>query len=157
MRANIASVVAGVMLVGTVGCQRSDPFDAGSTRGANPTPTERSEAGSATSLVVDHPAVSPNVATTARIHVVPNKPFHINSEYHFKINLTPSAGVTLAKTSFAPQDAEKFDDGELIVPVAVTATTTGELTVRGNIDVGVCGPKSCLTEHLPVAIRIASR
>ncbi|HEV7559578.1 MAG TPA: hypothetical protein VGO00_29080, partial [Kofleriaceae bacterium] len=66
-------------------------------------------------------------------------------------------GIDLAQTTFRPGDAEAFDADQLVVPVSVVPTSTGDFTIHGSVDVGVCSPRSCVTQHLPVSIVIAAR
>jgi len=125
------------------------------TPAVDPTPVARDT--EPARLVVDTDLAVAGAQTTARVRVVPHAPFHINDKYKFKLALEPTPGVELAQMTFAPGDAETFDADQLVVPVSVVPTAAGDFTIRGNVDVGVCSPRSCVTQHLPVSIVIAAR
>jgi hypothetical protein len=142
---------AWLVIVVVAGCDRGNA----DAPAATATPVERDV--EPARLVVDTDVAVVGAQTTARVRVVPHAPFHINDHYKFKLALEPTPGIDLAKTTFRPADAEAFDADQLVVPVAVVPTSTGDFTIRGNVDVGVCSPRSCVTQHLPVSIVIAAR
>jgi len=140
-----------LLIVALGGCDRGT---AESSAG-DPTPVVRDV--EPARLVVETDLAVAGAQTTARVRVVPHAPFHINDKYKFKLALEPTPGVELAQMTYAPGDAETFDPDQLVVPVSVVPTSTGDFTIHGNVDVGVCSPRSCVTQHLPVSIVIAAR
>ena len=101
-------------------------------------------------------------AQTARIRIVPGAGFHINTEYPFVVQLADAPGLKLDKLRFeggkrgAVGDAETLAEEELAIPITVTPTTSGEHTLNGTINFGICKATSCLQRSMPITLAIAA-
>jgi hypothetical protein len=113
------------------------------------------------SLAIEVPELAqPAVETTARVRVTANPGYEVNEQFHYKLTLEPTPGVTLPKTVFthAAHDAERLDGHELAIAMKLTADRPGDYTVRGKLDFAVCKVGSqCLAKTMPVAIQVAAR
>lgn len=101
-------------------------------------------------------------AQTARIRIVPGAGFHINTEYPFVVQLADAPGLKLDKLRFeggrrgAVGDAETLAEEELAIPITVTPTTSGDHTLNGTINFGICKATSCLQRSMPITLAIAA-
>lgn len=108
-------------------------------------------------MVVEPPgAAQPGVAATARVRVTANRGYEINEQYHYKLTLDTTPGVTLARTVLS--EAEHLDSHELAIVMTLTAERPGDYTVHGKLDFAVCKTGSqCLAKTMPVAVLVAVR
>jgi hypothetical protein len=101
-------------------------------------------------------------AQTARIRVVPGAGFHINTEYPFVVQLADAPGLKLEKLRFeggrrgSVGDAETLAEQELAIPIIVTPTTSGEHTLNGTINFGICKATACLQRSMPITLAVAA-
>jgi hypothetical protein len=101
-------------------------------------------------------------AQTARIRIVPGAGFHINTEYPFVVQLADAPGLKLEKLRFeggrrgTVGDAETLVEQELAIPITVTPTTSGEHTLNGTINFGICKATACLQRSMPITLAIAA-
>ena len=103
---------------------------------------------------------SPGVETTARVRVTTNRGYEVNEDFHYKLTLEPTPGVTLHKSVFthAAHDAERLDGRELAIAMKLTAEQPGDYTIHGKLDFAVCRIGSqCLAKTMPVAVQVAAR
>jgi hypothetical protein len=97
-------------------------------------------------------AVAATAPATARLVVHPGPGLKMNLDYPTGLTLTPPAGVSLAKTSFAATDAEKFDAKELSYAVSLTGAAAGEYKVPGTFKFAVCDEGACYPKKRAVEI-----
>ncbi len=101
-------------------------------------------------------------AQTAKLRIVPGTGFHINTNYPFVLQLADAPGLKLDKLRFeggrrgAVGDAETLAEEELAIPITVTPTTSGEHTLNGTINFGICKADSCLQRSMPVTLAVAA-
>jgi hypothetical protein len=112
-------------------------------------------------IAVEVPETTPaGVETTAHVRLTTNRGYEVNEDFHYKLTLEPTPGVTLPKTVFthAAHDAERFDGSELAIAMKLTAEQPGDFTIHGRLDFAVCKVGSqCLAKTMPVAVQVAAR
>lgn len=116
-------------------------------------------------LAVEAPAdAKAGAEAVAKITVKPGKGFHVNTEYPIKLTLTPSSGVTLAKTDFAAGghdkgkgDADALDEQNLAFAVKLTPSAGGSYTVSGKFKFAVCDANQCLPKKESISITLAAK
>lgn len=115
--------------------------------------------GESFNLTVDAPApVAPGGEAIARLTVVPTAGYHINQDFPTKLTLEPKEGVTLAKTEFAVEDAEKFDESQLVFAVKATPAAAGSYQVDGKLKFAVCkGEEDCEPKRRSVSFTVAAQ
>jgi hypothetical protein len=122
-----------------------------------PNPPLRPEEGR---LAIEPPPATPaGVEATAHLRLTANRGYEINEQFHYKLTLDPTPGVTLPKTVFtgAAHDAERLDGHELAIAMKLTADKPGDYTVHGKLDFAVCKIDSqCLPKTMPVVVQIAA-
>lgn len=80
--------------------------------------------------------------------------YHVNQEYPIQLTLRPPAGVEVAKTTLAREDASTFEEARAVFPVALTPRAAGRHEVAGELSFSVCNPQNCLMERRPVSIAV---
>jgi hypothetical protein len=112
-------------------------------------------------LTIEPPPATPaGVEATAHLRLTANRGYEINEQFHYKLTLEPTPGVTLPKTVFtrAGHDAERLDGHELAIAMKLTVDKPGDYTVHGKLDFAVCKIDSqCLPKTMPVAVQLAAR
>lgn len=93
----------------------------------------------------------------ARLTVKPIGGYHMNDEFPTELKLTPPEGVTMAKTVFALEDAEKFDKDQLVFAVECTPGATGEYTVSGKFKFAVCTDATCDPKRQSISFTVAAK
>src|SRR6187401_766208 len=80
----------------------------------------------------------PGAAVTATVVVRPRAGWKLNTEYPFKLELTPAAGVTVAKPVLKKDDARRFAESGVDVDVVMTAGKAGPADVAATIKFATC-------------------
>ncbi len=130
---------------------------AGSPEGMAPIPPSPGATGPDASFELSIAQASAAAAATgnARLVVHPGPGLHMNLDYPIGLVLTPPAGVTLAKTSFATTDAEKLDGHELALSVPMSAAAPGQYKIPGTFRFAVCDEGSCYPKKRAVELVLA--
>jgi hypothetical protein len=144
---------------GAAGCSRShdDPFRGSSAASQPGRPGSAVESTEPTVTVTPPTGALAGADTVARIVVTPPTGFHVNQEYPLKLELAPTAGVTLTHPSMTRDDTG-VELASAYVAFGIHLTpTAGSHDVTGKLAVGFCGDTTCITRHLPIAIAVAAR
>jgi hypothetical protein len=80
--------------------------------------------------------------------------YHVNEEYPIQLTLRPPAGVEVAKTTLAREDASTFEEARAVFPVTLTPRQAGRHEVAGELSFSVCNPQNCLMERRPVSFAV---
>jgi len=95
------------------------------------------------------------VGATAWVRIFPAAGYHINTEYPFSLTLAdPPAGMTFPQAVIEAGDT--VSEGQLAVPIALTATQAGTFRVTGSIQFGICESDRCLSRAMPVVVEVTS-
>ncbi|MGH1339987.1 MAG: hypothetical protein ACRBN8_00440 [Nannocystales bacterium] len=92
--------------------------------------------------------------TLAKVHVEPQKPWHINTDFPVALRIKAPNGVTVEVPKQRKDDAERFDDDGLVFALPFTPTTDGSKRFAGEVDFAVCGGAACAPETVPVDFTI---
>jgi hypothetical protein len=71
--------------------------------------------------IVAPPVSKAGAPGTARVSVRPRTGWKLNTEYPFKLELTPGAGLKVAKSVLRKDDARRYEAGGADVDVVITA------------------------------------
>lgn len=107
-------------------------------------------------LTVEQPAaVAAAASATTRLVVHPGPGMKMNTDYPTGLTLTPPAGVTLPKATFAATDAATFDHKELAFSVSMSAAAPGAYKVPGTFKFAVCDEGACYPKKRAVELVLA--
>jgi hypothetical protein len=107
-------------------------------------------------IAIAAPAATVGQPAVAHVTVTPAAGYHINDRYPYKLSLDAPDGVELVKARLARGDGT-ISEAALQLDVAFTARHSGDLTIGGKLDVGVCRETACLTRTTPISIRVAAK
>lgn len=99
-------------------------------------------------------AVAVGTAGRAEVTLEGRNGYHVNQEYPIQLTLRPPAGVEVAKTTLAREDATTFEEARAVFPVAFTPRAAGHHELTGELSFSVCNPQNCLMERRPVTIAV---
>ncbi|MBV1857828.1 MAG: hypothetical protein KUG77_05400 [Nannocystaceae bacterium] len=97
---------------------------------------------------------APGKEALAKVHVEAHKPWHMNTEFPVALRMKAPNGVTLEVPKQRKDDAERFDDEELVFALPFTPTSDGRKQFAGEIDFAVCGDAACAPETVLVDFTI---
>jgi len=105
------------------------------------------------------PVVLKSGATATGTFVVkPTAPWKLNLEYPTNIKLTPSAAVTVAKSTFRnnPGDAQQIPltEKEMKLSVPITGVASGNGNIAMDVRFAVCTKETCVVKKETVAWKV---
>ncbi|HUS29710.1 MAG TPA: protein-disulfide reductase DsbD domain-containing protein [Kofleriaceae bacterium] len=114
-------------------------------------------------LTVDKAEGKAGAESTAKLSVAPAKGYHMATDYPIKLELEPTAGVTLQKAKLeaggrnkVQGDAETLSEQSLAFAVKATAEKAGTYEIKGTFKFGICEKDSCHPKKQPVTITVAA-
>lgn len=99
-------------------------------------------------------AVAVGAAGRAEVTLEGRNGYHVNQEYPIQLTLRPPAGVEVAKTTLAREDASTFEEARAVFPVTFTPRESGHKEFSGELSFSVCNPQNCLMERRPVTFSV---
>lgn len=93
--------------------------------------------------VVAPPASKAGTTSTATLTVRPRGGWKLNTDYPFKLELAPGAGLRVAKPTLGKQDARTFDEGGADLDIVVTADKAGKTDLAATVKFATCDGASC--------------
>ena len=100
--------------------------------------------------VVPPASAKVGAAATARVTIRPGAGYHINTDYPWKLALAKTPGLEAVKGDV------RAAEGELAVPITVTATSAGNHELRGTVTLGMCKHDQCLQREVPIVVAVAA-
>ncbi|HVV87569.1 MAG TPA: hypothetical protein VHE35_31225 [Kofleriaceae bacterium] len=120
--------------------------------GGRPARADRLD-GEGYSIAVASPAQArPGAAVTATVTVTPRAGWKLNTDYPFKLELAPPAGVKVAKPVLRKDDARRYAESGADVDVAITADKAGPAEVAATIRFATCDDATCSVHKVAFAI-----
>jgi hypothetical protein len=89
------------------------------------------------------------------IRVIPQGEWHMNLQFPTKLEITPPAGVTVAKAKLAKDDAVKLDESSCEFAVALTPSEAGDKTFTGEFKFAVCIDDACVPKTEKLEFQVA--
>lgn len=89
------------------------------------------------------------------IRVIPSADWHMNLEYPTKLEVTPPAGVEVAKPKLGKDDAVKLDERSCEFAVAFTPSEAGDKTFTGEFKFAVCQDTACVPKTEKLEFQVA--
>lgn len=80
---------------------------------------------------------------TAQVMVRPRAGWKLNTEYPFKLELTPGAGLKVAKSVLRKDDARRFEASGAEVDVVFTPDKAGRADVAATVKFATCDDATC--------------
>lgn len=108
-------------------------------------------------LEVSTPTRKPGAASTATLTLRPRGAWHLNTDYPFKVELAPGAGVRVAKPVLRKDDARRFAASGADVDVVFTADKAGQGDVTATVKFATCDDASCAVHKETVTISAAMK
>ena len=93
--------------------------------------------------VVAPPVTKLGATTTAKVTVRPRAGWKLNTDYPFKLDLAPGAGLRVAKPTLRKQDARAFDEHGADVDIVMTADKIGQADLAATVKFATCDDASC--------------
>ncbi len=93
--------------------------------------------------VVAPPVTKPGTTSTAKLRVRPRSGWKLNTDYPFKLELAPGAGLRVAKPTLRKQDARAFDEHGADVDIVMTADKAGQSDLAATVRFATCDDASC--------------
>lgn len=107
--------------------------------------------------IVAPPPSKAGAPGTATVTVRPRGGWKLNTEYPFKLELAPAAGVKVAKTVLRKDDARRFGEGGADVDVVITAAKIGQSAVAATVKFAMCDDASCAVHKESFTITTTAR
>jgi hypothetical protein len=85
----------------------------------------------------------PGEAATATVTVRTRGGWKLSTDYPFKLELAPPAGVRVAKTVLRKDDARRFVDSGLDIDVVFTPDKAGRSDIGATVKFATCDGESC--------------
>lgn len=98
------------------------------------------------------PSCRPGAASTATLTLRPRGAWHLNTDYPFKVELAPGAGVRVAKPVLRKDDARRFGESGADVDVVFTADKAGRGDITATVKFATCDDASCAVHKETVTI-----
>ena len=73
----------------------------------------------------------------------PRGGWKLNTDYPFKLELAPGAGLRVAKPTLRKQDARAFDEHGAEVDIVMTADKAGKTELAATVKFATCDDASC--------------
>lgn len=104
-------------------------------------------------LHIDAPAeVIQGRPADVRVRIEAQSPWHINTEYPARLQLSTVEGATVAAQQLSQSEAARYDDDAIEFIVTFTAHDRTHAHLAGKVDFAACGNATCLPESVAMNI-----
>lgn len=109
-------------------------------------------------IAVSTPAeCRPGAAVTATVAVRPRGGWKLNTDYPFKLELAPAAGVKVAKPVMKKPDTKRFAESGVDVEVVITADKAGPADVAATVKFATCDDAQCAVHKVAFTIAATAK
>ncbi len=91
------------------------------------------------------------------IELTPRGPWHVNTEYPIRVELTAPGELSLPKAELEAADAAELTAETARYEVGFTPASTGEHTVEAMVHFGLCQDESCIFEDRALTLALPVR
>ena len=81
----------------------------------------------------------------------------LNTEYPFKLELSPGAGAAVTRPMLRKQDARRYDEHGAAIDVAITVAKAGTAEVRATVRFATCDDATCAPHKETFTITVAAK
>jgi hypothetical protein len=107
--------------------------------------------------IVAPPPSKAGAPGTATVTVRTRGGWKLNTDYPFKLELSPPAGVTVAKSVLRKGDARRFEEREAALDIVITAARAGQADVGAIVKFATCDDASCAVHKEVFTITTTAR
>ena len=93
--------------------------------------------------IVAPPGAKAGAAAKATVVLRVRDGWKLNTEYPFKLELSPGAGAAVARPMLRKQDARRYDEHGAAIDVAITVAKAGTAEVRATVRFATCDDATC--------------
>lgn len=107
--------------------------------------------------IVAPPVSKAGAPGTATVMVRTRAGWKLNTDYPFKLELTPGAGARVAKPVLGKRDARRFEATGADLDVVITADKAGQTDVAGIVKFATCDDATCAVHKETFTITAVAR